>query len=265
MNPDQEPREDDGVEDETLDPTEVPAATEEDTDAQRKRVVSIQELRERSGRTAMSETDMTVREVADALKDENDPRHAEAVEINRATAEMLRPTLDALTKSVMGSINPAASVMQRMRPPSLPKVLGSPVSEALQNAEALSERMVPETLDLVGPSVEKMLGPSQPLIDAKELTADIETANRRRREREARQDEQAELSVQTLQAMAALLEQTQAAAAATRSEMEAVKRELSEGNRSGGRLMFWTLIVAGLTLLATIGVPVVTWWLGQQG
>lgn len=260
MSEKQPPLEDEA--DRHVEALQEPETPPEEPRAPKGRVISIEELRESSGCSAMSETDMTVREVAEALKDEYHPRHTEAVEINRETAKMLRPMLDALTKSVMGNLDPVASVMRGIRPPSLPKIPESPVSEALQNAEALSERMMPKPLDLVGPSVEKIFGSPQSMIDTKELTADIEAANRRRWEREAKQDEQAELSVQTLQAMAAQLEQAQAEAAATRSEMEAVKRELSEGNRSGGRLMLWTLIIAGLTLLATIGVPVVTWWLG---
>lgn len=262
MSEDQPPLEDEA--DKDVEALQEPETPPEEPQAPKGRVISIEELRERSGRSAMSETDMTVREVAEALKDKDHPRHAEAVEINRETAEMLRPTLDALTKSVMGSINPAASVMRSMRPPSFPRVLGSPVTEAFEKSQALSESVMPKPLDLLGPSVEKVLRSSQPVLETAELSADVEAANRRQWEREAKQDEQAELSVQTLQAMAALLEQAQAEAAATRSEMEAVKRELSDGNRSGGRLMFWTLIVAGLTFLATIGVPLVTWWLGQQ-
>ena len=170
---------------------------------------------------------MTLDEVSEALEDEDHPRHAEAVEVNREMAAMLQPRLEALTKSVMGNVNPTASLMRSMRPPSLPKIPGSPVSEALHNAEALSERMMPKPLDLTGPSIEKILGPPPPRLDTTELAADIEAANRHRWEREAKQDEQAELSVQTLQAMAALLEQAQAEAKATRTEMEAVKRELS--------------------------------------
>lgn len=262
MSQERESCEDDAVEKTTLDATEAPDTHEEEAHAPKERVISIEDLRERTGRMAMSETDMTVREVADALRDENHPRHAEAVEINRETAEMLRPTLDALTKSVTGSINPAASLMRSMRPPSWPKIPGVPASEAPQNAGTTSDPTTPNLLDMVGPPVEKIRGPSQPMIDTMELTADIEAANRRRWEREAQQDEQAELSVQTLLAMAALLEQTQAEAKATRSEIEAVKGEIIQGNRSGGRLMLWTLIVAGLTLLATIGIPVVSRWLG---
>ena len=262
MSEEQPPFEDEA--DKDIEAPQEPVAPPEEPQAPKGRVISIEELRQHSERTAMSETDMTVREVAAALKDEDHPRHAEAVEINRETAEMLRPTLDALTKSVMGNINPAASVMRSMRPPSFPRVLRSPVTETFEKLQVLPDSAMPKPLDLLGPPAETVLRSSQPTLEAAELRADIEAVNQRRWEREAKQDEQAELSVQTLQAMAALLEQAQAEAAATRSEMEAVKRELSEGNRSGGRLMFWTLIVAGLTLLATIGVPVVTWWLGQQ-
>lgn len=253
-----EPQQHDDGPDEDVEAPQEPETAPEEPQASRDRVISIEELRERSGRSALRKTDMTFEEVSEALKDENHPRHAEAVEINRETAEMLKPTLAALNESIRTSVLPTVNVLKGWKAPTLSQEVMRAVVPPMKDREVLASRLRPVSLPELPEEFTRPVAPPTPAVDLEELHESMNASARARAEREVKQDEQAELSLQALRSMAALLEQAQAEAAATRSEMEAVKREISEGNKSGGKLMFWTLIAACLTLLATVVLPMLT-------
>lgn len=256
--PEEEPGED-------VEAPQEPETSLDESLASEDHVASIEEIREQTGRGALSQSDMTFSEVEEALKDEAHPRHAEAVEINRETAELLRPTLDALNASVRKSMMPGLNALKGWKPPILSPGVLEAMKPVLADRETLFQKMEPLALprlpkELVEPPVAWA-----PTVDTEALEADAREAAEHRAERDARQDEQAELSLQALRSMAALLQEAQLEAQATRAEMEAVKQEISAGNTSATEDARGMLQVGVLTLVATLASIFISWVLSQHG
>lgn len=254
-----EPQQHHDGQDDSVEVPQEPETPPEESQAPRGRVMPTEELRERSGRSALSETDMTLEEVSEALRDEDHPRHAEAVEINRETAERLKPTLAALNESIRASVLPTMNVLKGWKPPTLSQEVTRAMVPLLKDQEALASRLRPVSQPELPDELTRTFAPPTPAVGLEETHESTIATAKARAEREARQDEQAELSLQALQSMAALLEQAQAEARATRSEMEAVKRKISEGNESATEDARGMLQVGVLTLVATLGSIFITW------
>ncbi|MEV8232061.1 hypothetical protein [Micrococcus luteus] len=239
------------------DPAWASASDQEDTQVQQpasvppatSRVHTLEELRAaRSDGEDEDEPDFTFSELQEALGDESHPRHDEAVEVNRAMAERLRPRLLALNESVLRQIMPS---MDLLRGPRLSSILSdtsalSAVSAA-ETAAAVPKIEIPKVNLPKVPTVPSYSIPERPEIDYE----GIEEAARLRADREAQQDEQAALSLEVQQSMAAQLE-------LLGQRMKGVEDEIRNGNSSSGKVAGWTLLVAVLTLLASV----VLGWVG---
>ncbi|MFB7284372.1 hypothetical protein ACIA0Z_07860 [Micrococcus luteus] len=242
----------------TPDPAWVSASDQEDTEVEQPASVppatsfvhTLEELRAaRSDGEDEDEPDFTFSELQEALGDESHPRHDEAVKANRAMAERLRPRLLALNESVLRQIMPSMDLMRGLRLSSsiLSDTSALSAVSAAATAAAVPKIEIPKVNLPKAPTVPSYSIPEPPEIDYE----GIEEAARLRADREAQQDEQAALSLEVQQSMAAQLE-------LLGQRMEGVEGEIRNGNSSSGKVAGWTLLVAVFTLLATV----VLGWVG---
>ncbi|KGF15506.1 hypothetical protein [Corynebacterium freneyi] len=174
---------------------------------------------------------MTLPEIQAALNDESHPRYTEALRIAATTAKNLDPSLQKYRESLDSQINVREIIDEITKPRVFdwaPKVKG-PVG---------------------GRDVTPYVLPSPPVVEPDTFVDDewldgVEEAQRERAERERRQDDTAEASLEALQAVSANLQ-------LLNQKLTDVEKHLDSGNKASGRLGWATLIVAVATLIATV-------------
>lgn len=179
---------------------------------------------------------MTLRELREAVEDESHPRHAYAVKRQAELAERLRPAIAKLQESMLDQ---------------------SGVKEAMNKFNSrIAQKIVPKIKtgvdfnQVFGPSIDLPISPSSKLVQqVNEPYSEIaEAAARSAEAREQRQqveDRRAEDMLGVLISVDAQLGQLN-------SKIAGVDTQIREGNSSASRLTLLTLIIAALTLVATI-------------
>ncbi|MEV8357446.1 hypothetical protein AB0P30_11565 [Micrococcus luteus] len=192
------------------DPAWASARDQEDTQVQQpdsvppatSRLHTLEALRAaRSDGEDEDEPNFTFSELQEALGDESHPRHDEAVEANRVMAERLHPRLLALNESVLRQVMPSMDLMRGLRLSSsiLPDTSALSAASAAATAAAVPRIDIPKVNLPKAPTV-----PSYSIPEPPEIAYEgIEEAARLRADREAQQDEQAALSLEVQQSMAA--------------------------------------------------------------
>ncbi len=182
---------------------------------------------------------MTLRELREAIEDESHPRHAEAVQRNKELAEQLRPAMDRLRQTVFEQ---------------------SGMKETLARIQAAA---VPATsfkmpkfdiakVDLTNPVLERQQEWQRSMQEQQRQMqeAAVEVAESRAR-RQRLEDQRAEQTLDVLASMDAHLAQLN-------GRIESVDAKIEAGNKSSSKVAGWTILVAVLTLLATVVGIVVT-------
>lgn len=175
---------------------------------------------------------MTLRELREAVEDESHPRHAYAVKRQAELAERLRPAIAKLQESMLDQ---------------------SGVKEAMNKFNSRIAQKIKTGVDfnqVFGPSIDLPISPSSKLVQqVNEPYSEIaEAAARSAEAREQRQqveDRRAEDMLGVLISVDAQLGQLN-------SKIAGVDTQIREGNSSASRLTLLTLIIAALTLVATI-------------
>ena len=168
---------------------------------------------------------MVLAEIQTALNDDTHPRHEEARCHAADAAKNLVPSLKKLADSVASQVN-AGDIMSQFR--------------GQHDASLARELMDPTPYEL----------PRRPVVDIPELDNTklmdgMEAALQAKAERERRQDATAEASLETMQAIAAQMLQLN-------EQMVEVDNLLESGNTSATIWNRWILVIAALTLIATV-------------
>lgn len=192
---------------------------------------------------------MTFKELQEAYEDELHPRHEEAIVETKRISEQLFPSLEALRKTVAQSV--ALSDIKKMIPMAeqlRSASLNAVVADSFKNA--IPELNLPST-DLLNPPYEPPVFENHmPNFDVKlrrmpnykGILENIAESSRVNEERTQRQ-------LETMEAMTAVLIQTQA-------QLERQHKENKESSSINTNLVRWTLIatVAGIIIGATVTV-----------
>ncbi|MCS4483999.1 hypothetical protein NXS08_00640 [Gleimia sp. 6138-11-ORH1] len=193
---------------------------------------------------------MTLKELQEAYEDESHPRYEEAMVETKLISEQLTPSLEALRKTVGHSVD-LSGIIKKMIP--VAEQLGSVslnagVADIFKNA--IPKPNLPST-DLLNPTYEPpVFARYMPNLDVdslrmpdyKGLLESIAESSRVNEKRAQRQ-------LETLEAMSAVLMQTQ-------TELERQHKENKESASINTNLVRWTLIatVAGIVIGATVTV-----------
>lgn len=185
------------------------------------------------------DSDMTMRELQEALKDDAHLRHAEAVEVNKEIMAKLNPALAKLRQSVLGPQTKAirGAFQGGVKIPTLE--ISTPITSPAVTQAHLAENIARDQQEWMDEYYESM------------RQAQETKAERRRLE-----DDRAEQTLAVLESMDANLRQLS-------TRIASVDTEIQKGNKSSGRMAGWTLAVGVLTLIATVAGIGVTLWLSQ--
>lgn len=168
---------------------------------------------------------MAPAEIQAALNDDTHPRHEEARCHAADAAKNLVPSLKELADSVASQVS-AGDIMSQFR--------------GQHDASLAREFIDPTRYEIpVRPAVDI------PELDNTELMDGMEAAMQAKAERERRQDATAEASLETMQAVAAEMQQLN-------EQMVEVDKRLTSSNESATTWNRWVLAVATLTLIATV-------------
>lgn len=168
---------------------------------------------------------MTMAEIQAALDDETNPRHEEARRHAADTAKNLAPSLKKLSDSVASQTN-AGEIMSQ-----LPGHHNAALAWEFTDATPY-EIPAHQVIDI-------------PALADTGWTDEMEEAMQEKSDRERRQDDIAEASLETMQAVAARIQQLN-------DKMEEVDERLESGNNSATIWNGLVLAIATLTLIATI-------------
>lgn len=193
------------------------------------------------------ETSMTLQEMQQAIDDESHPLHEEALQQSKKLADTMTTALEALKRQTSIHLN-LTSQLQALHLPT-PQELSldnltnylnvgtTPKIPPIHEVNLLTEHNVP-TAPTYRPTA----------ADQFDFEEELENIAEARREREAREESQFEMSaaqLKTLNTMAANLQQLN-------HQMEKVHQRLSESNQGDDTSFKWTITIGALTLAATI-------------
>ncbi|WOO94253.1 hypothetical protein [Actinomyces urogenitalis] len=170
---------------------------------------------------------MTMAELREALDDEHHPRHSEALRLNDELAKQIRPALAQLQELNQGVSNALSGAVARIRLPSIamPEIPFHAHEYEYQRRRAESFREQQTYLDRL----------------AETAAEDAEEAHHR----QELEDQRAQQTLAVLMSMEASLRRL-----STRTDD--LGEQIRSGNTSSSKAARWTIIIAALTLLATI-------------
>ena len=190
---------------------------------------------------------MTLQEMQQAIDDESHPLHKEALQQSKKLADTMTTALEALKRQTSIHLD-LTSQLQALHLPT-PQELSldnltnylnigtTPKIPPIHEVNLSTEHNVP-TAPIYRPTV----------ADQFDFEEELEKIAEARREREAREESQFEMSaaqLETLNTMAANLQQLN-------HQMEKVHQRLSESNQGDDTSFKWTITIGALTLAATI-------------
>ncbi|WP_099332497.1 hypothetical protein [Actinomyces minihominis] len=207
--------------------------------------------------------EMTLEELQEAIEDKTHPRHKEAVKQSKDLADKMVPALQSLQRQVMSQVDmnkTLKSISESVVPSAVLDGLQESITK-MANASVPAIR-IPElkggpkctAVDLETPALALNHSYQQ---EIEEINASVAEANREREERAERQVEVSTAQLETLETMAANLQQLN-------QQMASVDSRLTENNESATKWSRWTIAIASLTLLATVAGIIVTALLGQS-
>lgn len=175
--------------------------------------------------TAAELPPMTLPEIQAALNDESHPRHEEARRHNADAAKKLAPALQKYRESVASQVNVDEIFKQ---------------FHGQHDAARMREFVSPAPYEFP-----KHPATDVPSLAHTELMDGMKEAMQARANRERRQDDTAEASLETMQAVAAQMQKLN-------EKMAEVDERLESGNTSATSWNRWVLAIATLTLIATV-------------
>lgn len=220
-----------------------PSSDNTPTDDTQKPILSLDDLD--AGQDP--ETSMTLQEMQQAIDDESHPLHKEALQQSKKLADTMTTALEALKRQTSIHLD-LTSQLQALHLPT-PQELSldnltnylnigtTPKIPPIHEVNLSTEHNVP-TAPIYRPTV----------ADQFDFEEELEKIAEARREREAREESQFEMSaaqLETLNTMAANLQQLN-------HQMEKVHQRLSESNQGDDTSFKWTITIGTLTLAATI-------------
>jgi hypothetical protein len=220
-----------------------PSSDNTPTDDTQKPILSLDDLD--AGQDP--ETSMTLQEMQQAIDDESHPLHKEALQQSKKLADTMTTALEALKRQTSIHLD-LTSQLQALHLPT-PQELSldnltnylnigtTPKIPPIHEVNLSTEHNVP-TAPIYRPTV----------ADQFDFEEELEKIAEARREREAREESQFEMSaaqLETLNTMAANLQQLN-------HQMEKVHQRLSESNQGDDTSFKWTITIGALTLAATI-------------
>lgn len=190
------------------------------------------------------ERSMTLHELQEAVEDESHPRHAEAVQRSKELAEQLKPAMERLRQTVLAQTGMRASLAR--------------TQETVARAATFSAARVDipkfdmPKVDMASPVIEQNQRWQHSLREQQEeLERAINAGVKAKTERRRLEDQRAEQTLDVLASMDAHL-------AHLNARIESVDARIEAGNSSSSKVAGWTILVAVLTLLATVAGIVVT-------
>lgn len=193
------------------------------------------------------ETSMTLQEMQQAIDDESHPLHEEALQQSKKLANTMTTALEALKRQTSIHLDLTSKLQalhlptpQELSPDNLKNYLNigtTPKIPPIHEVNLSREYNIP-----TGPTYLPALA------DQFDFEEELEKIAEARREREARDESQFEMSaaqLETLNTMAANLQQLN-------HQMEKVHQRLSESNQGDNTSFKWTITIGALTLAATI-------------
>lgn len=193
------------------------------------------------------ETSMTLQEMQQAIEDESHPLHDEALQQSKELADTMKTALESLNKQASIHLD-FTNQLQGLRLPTPEELDLNNLTKYLNNGTTPKIPLI-HKVDL---SAECDV-PTPPhyvhaAADQFDFEEELERIAEARREREAREQSQFELTaaqLETMNTMAANLQQLN-------HQMEKVHQRLSESNQGDNTSFKWTITIGALTLAATI-------------
>ncbi|HIW92484.1 MAG TPA: hypothetical protein H9870_12605 [Candidatus Corynebacterium avicola] len=190
--------------------------------------------------------EMTFGEMREAFEDVDHPRHSEALQWNKDLSARLSPAMDELRKSVTEPLglsqlagNMTAHVAAGLRGSAAPMV-----ADLVKSAQPIiSSADVPSGIGHI--SVPETRTQRLHAADTREFNEGLAEAARERKAREQRQDKISDASLEALQALVADTQRLN-------QQIGNVDQRLLESNRSADSSFRWTIGIASLTLAATV-------------
>ncbi|MDU4287734.1 MAG: hypothetical protein E7I43_08695 [Actinomyces sp.] len=188
----------------------------------------------------------SLKELLEALEDESHPRHAQAVKENERLAARMMPSLEALKKTVGVQIQGLEALKEVTAP-------FAKVSERIT-----SQIKVLDFMEQTRAIVEQASGRQHTFENLSETLTQRQRVETERAEREA---ETASKQLEVTTAMAAGIQQLTQQMKEMTGSMGDVAANVKEGNESSHKASICTIVLAALTLAASIVSIVLTIWL----
>lgn len=198
-----------------------------------------------------SDWNPSVRELIEAVKDEDHPHHTEAVKRNQEIAERMKPLL--------ASIKPPTVTF----PESISRLISDSAAASIAKSAADFSRQIDMT-EQVKNTLASQLHVSQPVLHAQvpnmdDYAASIEEALEEKRQAEEERIEREEKSIELLQAMTAQITESNRQISQLSAGLEKINSSLQESDESAASAhksamcVGWlTFTVSALTLIASI-------------
>ena len=226
-----------------FDDEKQPLSQDSSSDDAPKPILTLDELRAEQD----PETSMTLQEMQQAIDDESHPLHEEALQQSKKLADTMTTALEALKRQTSIHLD-LTSQLQALHLPTPQELIPDNLTNYLNIGTTPKLPPIHEvnlSREYNGPT-----GPTYlpALADQFDFEEELEKIAEARREREARDESQFEMSaaqLETLNTMAANLQQLN-------HQMERVHQRLSESNQGDNTSFKWTITIGALTLAATI-------------
>lgn len=187
---------------------------------------------------------MSLRELQEAVEDESHPRHAWAVQRNKELAEQIKPAIERLQQTVFEQSGLGESLAQIQETAAKATTLSGP------RADLTKFGML--KLDVANSMIEQNQRWQHTMREQQEEIERVTTAIVEARAERQRLDEQrAEQTLDVLTSMEAHLLQLN-------NRIQSVDTRIEAGNTTSSKVAGWTILVAVLTLFATVAGIVVT-------
>lgn len=206
---------------------------------------------------------MTLEELQEAIEDERHPQHADALKQSKELADKMGPALQLLQQQVLSQVD-ISETFKSISDHAMPKSVADTFGDAFVKMarDAIPEIRMPDLKGKI--EWESVIPEASPVAlsrahqqDFAEIGASVADANRERNERAEHQVELSIAQLATLETMAANLQQLN-------QQMEDVDNRLTENNESATKWSCWIVVIASLTLLATVAGIIVTAVLSQS-
>lgn len=192
---------------------------------------------------------MSLRELQEAVEDESHPRHAMAVQCNKELAEQMKPAIERLRQTVLEQSGMRESLTRIQETVAKATIFSVPRVDLPKFGVSKFDM---SKLDIANPVIEQNQRWQHTMHEQQEeLEQEITASAEAHAERQRVEDQRAEQTLGVLVSMEAHLVQLN-------DRIQSVDARIEAGNATSSKVAGWTILVAVLTLLATVAGIVVT-------